>query len=302
MLYATHRYNWHGFWGIVLGIGCWVGGMTSAHGQATAVRYVLSGVVLQMQDSTPVPYVHLYMGDRRDVAITDLQGQFSISYVLGDTLQVSSVGHQSRWIPLLQPMSAESPRDTLWLRTRVYQLQQIQVFSKSPMASFSGHRRINYDYRQSSDKFILRSRRPRFRAGVPVNTVGLSVVMEGVLSALLAPLTSEYKQLKKIRARKQEKHANQYYQQLKQEKLSDAFIVAHTHLRADELQGFLVFWNPSVVELEVASEYELIDILGKQERRYITYLKQINGHRSFVQPVTTLEIRRWLDETEDLGK
>ena len=264
------------------------------------VRYTLSGVVLQAADSMPVPYAHLYMSDMRDFAITDTQGRFAISYVAGDTLQVSSVSHIGRWIPLDKPLN-RNRQDTIWLRTRIYRLSSVQVYANNPMEKFYSHRRINYTYRSPSISSALTAQ-PRLRAGSPKDIVGLSIVLEGVLSSLLTPLTSEYKQLKRVQELVREKHVNKYYKQLKAEKLSNEFVQAHTHLRAEEIQDFIDFWNPSLVTLDIAAEYDLIDLLHKQEKRYITYIEQVNSHRSFPQRITTLELRQWLDLTMPFGK
>ena len=262
--------------------------------------YVFKGVLLQRIDSIPIAYAHVYTGSERSFSVSDAQGHFRLSYRVGDTLRVSSIQHETRWIVMETPRGPLSQIDTVWMEERVYVWRSVSVYADNFTKAFSGFKRINYDYQRSNREDVL-NRGVRLAPISTSNVIGIGVGLEGALTSLLLPLTSEYQQLKQIQELEKKKKQERYHQRLVDEKLSEAFVRAHSHILPSEREGFITFWNPTTFYLELASEYRLIADMEEAVGRYITYLLRVNSHRVFSHRMTTLELRQWLGGKKDFS-
>ena len=286
------------FWYLFLLCGC-ASGFIGIFAQSPS-SYVFKGVLLQRTDSVPIAYAHVYTGSERSFSVSDAQGHFRLDYRVGDTLRVSSIQHETRWIVMETPRGPLSQIDTVWMEERVYVWRSVSVYADNFTKAFSGFKRINYDYQRSNrEDFLDRSVRL-----APINTpgiIGIGVGVEGALTSLLLPLTSQYQQLKRIQELDTKKKQARYHQRLLDEKLSEAFVSAHSHILPSEREGFITFWNPTTFYLELANEYRLIADMEEAVGRYITYLLRLNSHRVYAERMTTLELRQWLGGKKDFS-
>ena len=257
--------------------------------------YSFSGYVRSRSDSTAVSYAHVIAGSGRSFAVSNEKGFFSLFVEVGDTVFFSAVQYEPRALLITKSPSEEII--TIWMRTRVYKLPEVRVYARDIMRGFFSHRRIDYDnYRARS----FRSIRPQLRLGrgtdpSPVG-VGVGVVVDGLLSSLLNPFTSEYRQMKRIYELRRKQQRERYYENLLTRRMSSNFVRSHLHLREEEVSLFLNFWKPEVLFLEEAEDYELIESLKEAKEKYIAHLLRTHSYRSYPDRVTTFELRELLQE------
>ena len=277
----------------------WLGGccLPRLGAQDNSAFYVLEGHLRSREDSSAVAYAHVFVSDRSRFSITDTLGFFSVSVELGDTLLFSSLQYELRGIIITEPPPREGV--TIWLRPKVYELSEIRIYAENPLRGFFSHRRIDY---------ARRSRRP-FRPSRP--SIGLgrgsqenpmpSVTIDGLLSSLLNPLTSEYRQMKKLHEIRREEQLERYYKNLLTDRLSAEFVQSHLPLLEEELSDFLAFWRPESLFLEMSSDYELVLAMQKAKPLYIEHLLRIHSYRGYKDGVSTIELRELLSSEPDMS-
>ena len=263
--------------------------MSFVWGQKNERQYVFSGYLRSRTDSMGVAYAHVFVSSGRSAAVSNETGFFSLSVKVGDTLFFSAVQYVPRAIRITEQPDVEEV--VIWMRERVYELPEVQVYARDLMQGFFSHRRINYGGYRPRDFLSLQ---PKIGLGQSTDPSAVGVTVDGLLSSLLLPLTSEYKQMKKVYELRRRQRMEHYYENLLTKRLSETFIQAYLPLRREEIRPFLDFWKPEATLLEEAEEYELIESLKEAKEKYIEHLLRTHSYRSYPDRVTTLELRTLL--------
>ena len=272
---------------IALGCGC-MGSLA-----AQPEEYRLSGFILNTEDSSSVPYAHITFANKPRFSISNEQGYFSTYVRIGDTVLISSVSYS-----LLSIVITEAPPagdQTIWLRPRYYEIGKVVVYPKDIMRGFFSHRRIDYDDYQTT-AFKKARVGMKLGGGQPQEGEISLLTIEGLLTTILQPLSSEYRQMKKVNEARLRRRYWRYYENLLKKKLPLVRVQRHLPLRGEELDAFFDFWQPQTLFLETASFAEIEKALEEAKERYLTHLRLLRSHRTYTQRITTLELRALLDD------
>ena len=257
----------------------------------SAQEYRLSGTLRSRQDSSSIGYAHIYSSHLKNFTVSNQKGEFSIEVSVGDTLIFSDIRHSIYILTISQKPSQDSV--TVWMYPRTYLLEEITIYAREELKGFYGHQRI--DYTQDRSK-IFRPTTPTSSLGsTDPGTVGITI--EGLLTSILEPFTSRYKQLEKVYIIRQAESLERYYKHLLTQRLSYAWLSQHLPLLRGEEDAFLRFWKPEAILLEVANEYELIQTLTQAYERYHAHLLRKYSYRSYKDRVSTLRLRDMLEQS-----
>ena len=177
--------------------------------EAQAQRaYIFSGYLRSKSDSSAVAYAHVFVSETHKFAISDTVGFFSLRVEQGDTVLISSLQYELRGVVITEPPPEEV---TLWLRPKVYELSEVRVYAQDPLSGFFSHQRL--DYEQGTER-TFRPSSPSLSFGGGSNSTLPSITIDGLLTSLLEPLTSEYRQMKKLYKLHQRRQIERYYKEL----------------------------------------------------------------------------------------
>lgn len=276
-------------WGLLMG------GALEAVEMYAQPSYRLSGYLRDREDSAAIAYAHAFVSSGSSFAVTDTTGFFSLSVALGDTVLFSAIQYEPRGMLIRKPPSVVPV--TLFMRVRIYELSEVRVYARDPMQGFFSHLRIDYSAYKPR-RFRPIEPRMGWGGGSDPNALGL-LTMEGLLSSLLQPLSTEYRQMKKLYELRRKEQWARYYENLLTGRLSVNFVQAHIPLREEEIPDFLAFWKPEALLLEMASEYGLTKAIQEAKIQYIAHLFRLHSYRSYQDRVSTLELRAllWSMET-----
>ena len=255
--------------------------------------HTFSGFLRNRSDSSAVAYAHVMLSDRSQFVVSDTTGFFALQVAIEDTILLSAIGFAHRELIIRRPPT-QNP-SIIWMKPRTYDLDVVNVYADDPMKGFFSHHRIDYGHREA----------PIFSPIGPVLGTSTSptgagkIVIEGLLTSLLLPLTSEYKQLKRLHILRRKRRLERYYERLLSKRLSVDYIQVllpgKRHLR----ESFLVYWKPSLIFLEIANDSELIEAISLAKVAYKEHLLRLNSHRNYLNRITTFELRQLLDKKKE---
>ena len=263
----------------------------------TPSGYTMRGFLGDKTTRAPIPYAHIYTLDGRVFEVSDTLGHFRMYLQQGDTVVVSSVGYTSRYLVITEAISATTPpvRDSLWLSPSMYRLSTVYVYDRHPLAGFFSHKRTRYG------KGVVPA--PAFRPqGVQLGARapsdgGAGIVVEGLMTAIANQFNRHYQQLKKLHSLRQKERWQRYYNALRSQRMPTEWVCAQTGLRPNELADFYAFYQPTSVELETSSDYELLLSVRAQARSYYRHMRRMYAFRSYAYPVAIPVLRLLWDGT-----
>ena len=89
--------------------------------------FPFQGLVLNSDSLQPVPFVNIINIRTQRGTITDLEGNFTLKVLAGDTLQISGIGYQAYDFTVL-PKPAKQPEvDTIFLHKDTLRIRQVDV-------------------------------------------------------------------------------------------------------------------------------------------------------------------------------
>lgn len=89
-------------------------------------RHNVRGLILSRQDSLPVSFIDISIGELNTGVVSDILGVFKISVLPDDTLVISGVGYNRKIIPAADLIS-DNISNTIYVSPAVYILDQVDV-------------------------------------------------------------------------------------------------------------------------------------------------------------------------------
>lgn len=255
--------------------------------------FVVEGILLDKNDSVPIPFAHAYTMDQEKFQVSDEKGNFRIQLQRGDTLVISSIGYATRFFMFTDIPPSRKIEHVMYMSQDPVELQGITIYGKAPMEGFYDHDRIPYDKfeeKQLDENYF----KPSLYSGS--SGAGMSVGVSGVITLLAAQFNSQYKQLKKLEEIRKLEFEEARYQYFLKKRLNSGYVVENTALLQAEVDDFIKFWSPDTAFIELATEYELVRALKEKEKQYIEQIKRRQGSASKEDVVSTIELRKLLDD------
>jgi len=249
--------------------------------------FVVEGILLDKNDSVPVPFAHAYSMDYNKFKVSDQKGRFTIQLQIGDTLVISSIGYSTRFFLFTDIPTTRKVEHVIFMSQDPVELEGITIYGKAPMEGFYDHERIPYD------KFEEKKLEENFykpSLGLGSGGVGVS----GAITLLAAQFNSQYQQLKKLEEIRKKEFSQARYEYVMQSRLNRRFITQNTSLLSSEVDEFIKFWSPDTAFVEFSSEYELVKAVKEKERQYIDEIKRNRGQDDDI--VSTIELRKLLND------
>jgi hypothetical protein len=164
------------------------------------------GTVVNSQNQSPVPFVHVYTTSYHHGTISDGAGQFELNFAKPDTLIFSCVGYESKRIAFSAEDKGRVHEIRVELNPRTYQLDSVQVTAYPTIEQF----KQDVLKLELAEKEVFKLNIPKGARLPPEGpddvNLNPSISVNGVIGTLYDALSREGKEKKKVRAMHQQAH------------------------------------------------------------------------------------------------
>jgi hypothetical protein len=220
----------------------------------------VSGTIVNAEDSTTVPFVHIINVTRRTGLTSDQYGRFSLVVPKSDTLFFSSVGFKITRISFRDSTERryEGLKVMLYPETITLNPVEIRAYNLEEILNRPKEKEFSLERDKPQPLFEPRERVENPTMGLGVSPSG-GVALEGAITAFANLFNREFKQRKRLKEiLEREAMDNQYIEakiQLEKNYIDIAGKI--TGLNGDDFQDFILLYMPNFDFLLYAGDYDL---------------------------------------------
>ena len=228
-------------------------------------RVIVAGYVFDEYDSKPLPYVNVYVKKTRIGTITDTSGYFLLSAHLKDTLTISSLGYDNKYIELTDSTADNNKPLIIFMDSRVYELKSVDVIAlrryKQFEYEFTNMRLPEDDYTYAERNFPFRPKDIDYYARSNLSSVGLIL---SPISALYDAFSKEGKERRKL----EELKKKDLIEDEVIKKVDISAIMKLTGMGREETNLFMQWCGFSRDFILNLTEYEFITLIQQKHREF----------------------------------
>lgn len=221
--------------------------LLSASMQSYAQSYILKGTVVDRDSSFALPNSYVVNNKTFAGTVTNGIGYFEISVAQGDTLVISNVGYQFKYIAIDSAMVAQAKKEkTFKLIPRNYLLDEVSIYAIT-----------------SNNPRTMPQRKPR----VPINSdirtpESIAPTLANPLDLLYYSFGKRPRQLAALRKLQQE----DYYRRKLEEGSNREILEQLTGIPKEEMEAFMFYCKYSDTEIKTFNDYQfLVSLLSCYE-------------------------------------
>jgi len=253
---------------LVLCLALLIGGKTEAQvfGESPIIR--VSGVILNKEDRSPVPYVSIMNRSNLTGTITDTAGHFSILMPRHDTLHLSAIGFKNVYLSVPDSIESNMYFINIILDKKTYSISTVKVYGLTKKEQFKreftelkieptvqeANAMKNFPDFQTSIKNTTQNPQPTISLGSPITALYDQFSKEGKSKRKLAELTEQDKISEKIKT-----------------KFNEKIVGTITRFKGDTLTSFMKFCNFPESFILNAGDYDLAVAI---KRKYYEYKRE----------------------------
>jgi hypothetical protein len=230
-----------------------------------ADRVIVAGYVFEESTGNPMPYVNVYVKRTRIGTITDPAGYFMLNAKINDTLTLSSLGYDRKYVVLNDSATDNMKPLIVFLDSRIYELNSIDIIA------LKRYKQLEYEITNmqlKDDDYTYAARNFPFRPAdldyyTRVNAPGFGLVFSPI-SALYDMFSKEGKERRKL----EEIKARDYLNSVIEDKISTSFIMKITGMSQQEANSFIDWCDFSPEFVIKLTEYDLISVIIYKNMHY----------------------------------
>jgi hypothetical protein len=220
----------------------------------------ISGTILNAEDSTTVPFVHIINISKRTGLTSDQYGRFSLVVPKNDTLYFSSVGFKVFRISFRDSTQQNYEGLRIWLQPETITLNPVEIraYNLEEILNKAKEPEFSLEKEQRQPLFESREKVERPTMGLGVSPGG-GVALEGAITAFANLFNREFKQRKRLQAILAEEAINNQYLEARLQLENNYKDIASkiTGLNSDDFEDFLKLYMPDFEFLLYAGDYDL---------------------------------------------
>jgi hypothetical protein len=220
----------------------------------------ISGTILNAEDSTTVPFVHIINISKRTGLTSDQYGRFSLVVPKNDTLYFSSVGFKVFRISFRDSTQHNYEGLRIWLQPETITLNPVEIraYNLEEILNKAKEPEFSLEKEQRQPLFEPREKVERPTMGLGVSPGG-GVALEGAITAFANLFNREFKQRKRLQAILAEEAINNQYLEARLQLENNYKDIASkiTGLNSDDFEDFLKLYMPDFEFLLYAGDYDL---------------------------------------------
>ncbi|MDR2009039.1 MAG: carboxypeptidase-like regulatory domain-containing protein [Bacteroidales bacterium] len=230
-----------------------------------ADRVIVAGYVFDESNSKPLPYVNVYVKRTRVGTITDTSGYFLLNATIKDTLTISSLGYNNKYVVLNDTARDNSEPLIIFLDTRIYELKSVDVIAlrryKQFEYEFTNMKLPEDDYTYAARNFPFKPKDIDYYSRHDLSVAGF---VFHPISALYEAFSKEGRERQKLEEIKKQ----DIREQLLHEKINMNLVMKITNMNHEDANVFLKWCNFSPEFLFNLTEYEFAQILTQKYEEY----------------------------------